>query len=68
MKAPCKDCPDRTENGACHASCGAYLAFRAERDKENAARLADDPYAGYKREKTTKKLRRATQYTRRRRR
>ena len=68
MNAPCKGCPDRAENGSCHAFCGAYLAFRAERDKLNAARLAGDPYEGYARDKTTKKIRRATLYKRRRRR
>ena len=28
MKSPCKDCTERTQ--ACHASCEAYLAFRAK--------------------------------------
>lgn len=37
MDTPCKDCPYRKVG--CHDRCSAYLAFRAEKDKECEARL-----------------------------
>lgn len=41
MKAPCKDCPDRTtgENRKpCHMTCEKYAAFKAAREAELHAR------------------------------
>lgn len=67
MNAPCKGCPDRTENGSCHASCGAYLAFRAKLDAQRAAKTTESPFVEYARDKATKKIRRSN-WTRRRKR
>ena len=27
VNGPCKDCTDRTENGACHSTCIRYTAY-----------------------------------------
>lgn len=40
MDAPCKGCLDRTVTPNCHATCEAYLAYRAERDFILQARKA----------------------------
>lgn len=37
MTAPCRYCPDRC--AGCHAKCPAYLAYRADKDRENEINL-----------------------------
>ena len=37
MRAPCKDCEQRTPS--CHGECIFYLAYAEERQKEREARL-----------------------------
>ncbi len=37
MKAPCKDCAERTAN--CHSKCEYYMAFRKEADKLREERM-----------------------------
>lgn len=45
MNAPCKvngvDCPDRTVEPNCHATCKRYLEFDEERKKIRADRKAE---------------------------
>ena len=35
MRAPCKDCPDRTVEPNCHTTCAKYLEYRAILDERN---------------------------------
>ena len=39
MKAPCKDCADRTM--LCHGICPKYAAYVAENNRAKAARASD---------------------------
>lgn len=39
MSAPCKNCPDRTEN--CHAKCEKYALFVAENEQVKRKRQLD---------------------------
>ena len=39
MKAPCRDCPYRTED--CHKDCGRYKIYQAENTERNRQRLEE---------------------------
>ena len=39
MKAPCKDCKNRSPT--CHSECEAYIAFAKEREVIRAERLSN---------------------------
>ncbi len=40
MKAPCKDCPERSV--MCHSECDKYLAFKEYRKKVAADKIAQN--------------------------
>ena len=40
MKAPCKDCPERSVT--CHSECEKYLAFKEYRQKVTADRATQN--------------------------
>ena len=65
MRAPCKDCPDRTVG--CHGRCERYQAFRELKEKECAWRheqyVMDTPSADLER-KTRRKLLQKARYNR----
>ena len=55
MKAPCKDCPDRTLS--CHSSCAAYLLYQEDRVKSRQAKQSDRSYKDYSWDIGTKAIR-----------